>query len=194
MPVKYLKETPSQTAGPYVHIGTYPSAAGLNVRTQEKPNVLAAAGAAERIRIEGIVYDGSGTPVHDGMLEIWQADTKGKYNAKGFTGWGRAVADYKTGEWAFETVKPGATPYRDGRKQAPHVTLLVFARGINIHLHTRMYFPEDEAAHATDPVLAAVPPDQRHTLIARREKRGGETVYRLDIHLQGDKETVFFDF
>jgi protocatechuate 3,4-dioxygenase alpha subunit len=195
MPVEYLKETPSQTAGPYVHIGTVPAVAGLNLRSQEKLNVLTHAGVSgQPIRIEGIVFDGSGAPVKDAMLEIWQADGDGRYNAPGFAGWGRAVADFKTGEWWFETVKPGTTPGPKGRPQAPHVSLLVFARGINIHLHTRVYFSDEEAANASDPMLGAI--EQRHlreTLIARREERGGQIVYRFDVYLQGEKETVFFD-
>ncbi len=195
MPVEYLKETPSQTAGPYVHIGTVPSAAGLPVRTQEKANVLAAADAdGERIRIEGIILDGAGDVVRDAMIELWQADPQGRYAAGSFIGWGRAVADFKTGEWVFETVKPGPTKYADGRMQAPHLNLLLFARGINIHLHTRLYFADEDAANADDPVLAAVgSPALRQTLIAEAEQRGGETVYRFEIRLQGEGETVFFD-
>ena len=195
MPVRYLKETPSQTVGPYVHIGTVPSAAGLPVRTQEKPNVLAAADTdGERIRIEGIIYDGAGDPVRDAMIELWQADAQGRYGSKAFLGWGRAVADFESGEWDFETVKPGPTHSADGGLQAPHLDLLLFARGLNIHLHTRLYFADEEAANAEDPVLNAVPsPALRQTLIAAAEPRGGETVYRFEIHLQGDRETVFLD-
>lgn len=192
MPVTYRKETPSQTAGPYVHIGTVPSAAGLPVRTQEKPNVLAGSGVdGERIRIEGIIHDGAGDIVRDAMIELWQADPKGRYDNPSFLGWGRAVADFDTGEWVFETVKPGPTNLGDGSAQAPHVNLLLFARGMNIHLHTRMYFADEEAANAADPVLSA--PGARETLIATAEQRGGETVYRFEIRLQGDGETVFFD-
>jgi protocatechuate 3,4-dioxygenase alpha subunit len=196
MPVDYLKETPSQTAGPYVHIGALPSVAGLPVRTQEQLHVVAgAASAGERIRLEGVVLDGSGAPVKDAVLEIWQADGDGRYNAPGFFGWGRAAADFKTGEWFFETVKPGATPWRDGRTQAPHISVLIFARGINIHLHTRAYFSDEAEANAADPVLRSI--EQRHrvdTLIAERGARGGQTVYRFEIRLQDDaRETVFFD-
>lgn len=188
-----LKETPSQTGGPYVHIGLLPAAAGLAVRTQEKPNVLAGA-SGERIRIEGVITDGSGAPVKDALIELWQADASGAYGQDGFSGFLRAAADFETGEWWFETVKPGRTPWRDGRLQAPHASLLMFARGINIHLHTRLYFSDEEGANAEDPVLRAI--EQRHrveTLIARRENGPGLPVYRFDIRLQGDGETVFFD-
>lgn len=187
MPVEYLKETPSQTAGPYVHIGTMPAHAGLPVRQNEALNVIEAPG--ERIVIEGIVIDGSGAPVKDAMLELYQADSKGRVGDN--TLWGRAAAVFETGEFRFDTVRPGALGYRDGRMQAPHLTLLIFARGINIHLHTRMYFPEDEAAHAADPALNRVEQiHRRRTLIAEKKKDG---YYRFVIHLQGDQETVFFD-
>lgn len=195
MPVKPLRETPSQTAGPYLHIGLAPASAGLPVRTQDKPHVLAEASVpGERIVIEGVVYDGSGAPVRDAMVEIWQADSAGRHNGPGFLGWGRAVADFTTGLWRFETIKPGAARGRGGKPEAPHVSFHIFARGINIHLHTRMYFPEEEEANAADRVLRSI--EHRHrvpTLIARRETRGGENVYRFDIRLQGEGETIFFD-
>jgi len=191
MPVEPLNETPSQTAGPYVHIGTYPSSAGLNVRTQEKPNVLAAASTkGERIRIEGAIYDGAGSIVTDAMIELWQADADGRFPGI----WGRAVSDFRTGLWFFETVKPGATRSRTGAVEAPFVTLIVFARGINIHLHTRMFFADETAANAADPTLKAVAePHLQKTLLAARATRDGQTVYRFDIRLQGEGETVFFD-
>ena len=168
-----LKETPSQTGGPYIHIGTVPGFAGLKTRSQEQLNRLATSGPV--IRIEGSIYDGAGAAIPDGIIELWQADPSGCYNAPGFQGWGRA-------------------PWRDGRLQAPHVTLAIFARGINIHLHTRMYFPEDEAALAADPVLLAIEhPARRRTLVATRLPGDGTAVYRFDIFLQGERETVCFD-
>jgi protocatechuate 3,4-dioxygenase alpha subunit len=196
MPRTPLKETPSQTAGPFVHIGTVPASAGLKNRTQERLNILAgAATLGERIIVEGIIHDGAGAPLTDAMIEIWQADSEGRYGSAAFSGWGRAVADFETGLYRFETIKPGVVPFRDGRPQAPHVTFSIFARGINIHLQTRMYFPEEVAANAADPALTAVgKPALIETLIARKEERGNEMVYRFDIHLQGERETVFFDF
>ncbi len=195
MPVEPLNETPSQTAGPYVHIGTYPSSAGLNVRTQEKPNVLANASTkGERVRIEGTIFDGAGSVVTDAMIELWQADADGRFAGKDAGGWGRAVSDFKTGLWFFETVKPGATRTKAGAAEAPFVTLLVFSRGINIHLHTRMYFADETAANAADPTLKAVAePHLQKTLVAARTTRDGQIVYRFDIRLQGEGETVFFD-
>ena len=205
-PLTYLKETAAQTAGPYLHIGLYPSAAGLNVRTQERPNVLVtAATAGERIRVEGRVIDGGGAPVRDALVEIWQANAHGRYDHPadtrdgpldgGFRGWGRAVTDFETGLWWFETIKPGRVPGRHGHKaMAPHLNLWIVARGINIGLNTRLYFGDEAGANAEDPVLRLIePPERRRTLVAAREERGGEVVYRLDIHLQGDDETVFFD-
>lgn len=187
MPVEYLKETPSQTAGPYVHIGTLPGQAGLAIRADEALHILKAEG--ERIVIEGLVLDGSGTPVRDAMVELWQADAQGRVGVHGL--WGRAGADATSGEFRFETVLPGQMAWSDGRPQARHVSLLIFARGINIHLHTRLYFPDDEAALAADPVLGRIEQVvRRKTLIAEKLASGH---YRLVIRLQGDDETVFFD-
>lgn len=187
-----LTETPSQTAGPFVHIGTMPNIAGLKAKHPGPDNILARDGTlGERIRIEGLIHDGAGALVKDALVEIWQANANGQYGANDFTGFGRAATDFDTGLFFFETVKPGATPYRDGRMQAPHVTLAIFARGINIHLQTRLYFSDE--ANADDPVLQLVgAPDLVATLIAQREP--SRPLYRFDIHLQGDRETVFFDF
>jgi protocatechuate 3,4-dioxygenase alpha subunit len=190
-----MKETPSQTAGPFVHIGTIPDVAGLKSPDRGKQNVLASrANTALRIRLEGVVYDGGGAPVADAMLEIWQADQDGRFGTPEFGGWGRAATDFKTGAFAFETIKPGSVPFHDGRKQAPHVWVSIFARGINLHLQTRLYFSDENAANAADPVLQLVgDPALIDTLIARRQDGGDVPVYRFDIRLQGERETVFFD-
>lgn len=187
MPVEPLKETPSQTAGPYVHIGAYPSAAGLPARTQAKPNVVFGPSAkGTRVRVEGSVRDGAGTPVTDAMLELWQADADGKFPG----GFGRSITDFATGEFWFDTVKPGAA----APNEAPFVTLLIFARGINIHLRTRMFFDDEAPANAADPTLKAVgDPRLQATLLGRKSMRDGLAVYRFDIVLQGENETVFFD-
>jgi len=194
MPVEYLKESPSQTAGPYVHIGTMPAHAGLNLRTQEKLNVLTGPDVeGERIRIEGTIKDGAGSLAPDVVVESWQADAKGHHNQSGFLGWGRAACDPATGLWFIETIKPGRFAARSGKMQAPFISLQLFARGINIHLQTRLYFEDEAEANQADPVLSMVDPAHRPTLIAKKHKRGSETVYRLDIVLQGEGETVFFD-
>jgi protocatechuate 3,4-dioxygenase alpha subunit len=198
----YLRETTSQTAGPYVHIGLAPGAAGLRTFDRELGQVIAPEGTpGERIRIEGHVIDGTGAPVKDVLIEVWQADTAGIYPhpedprmaevALGFRGWGRVIPDFDSGQWVIDTIKPGAVQGRAGRMQAPHLNLWLVARGINIGLNTRMYFPEDEAALAADPVLTSVEsPARRQTLIATRTAPGS---YRFDIRLQGDGETVFID-
>lgn len=201
-----LSETASQTAGPYLHIGLYPSAAGLKIRSQERPNIVAGPGVAgERIRIEGLVVDGTGSVVKDAMVELWQANAAGRYNHpadrrelpldEDFRGWGRAVTDFQTGLWWFETIKPGGVPGRLGQgPMAPHVSLWIAARGINIGLHTRLYFSDEATANAEDPVLRMIEqPVRRETLIAQRNEREGQVVYHFDIRLQGEGETAFFD-
>ena len=200
--LNYLQESPSQTAGPYVHIGLAPGAAGFHTFETELGQTIAADGVpGERIRVEGLVYDGTGAPVKDVLLELWQADANGIYPhpedpradqvAKGFRGWGRVISDFETGLWSFETIRPGATPGRAGKVQAPHLNLWLVSRGINIGLNTRMYFPQDTALHAGDPVLNSVEQAvRRQTLIATQT---GPATYRFDIRLQGDGETVFID-
>ena len=185
------RESPSQTAGPYVHIGCVPNATGLPFgSTDLGANLISGTGQGTPITITGQVIDGAGEPLLDAMIEIWQADAEGRFGMDpGFTGWGRTAGDMETGVFTFETIKPGAIALPDGRLQAPHITFWIVARGINIGLHTRMYFPED--ATDTDPLLAAIPdPGRIATLIATRT---GDTSYRFDIRLQGEGETVFFD-
>ena len=137
----YLKETASQTAGPYVHIGLAPGAAGFDIYRQELGWDIAGPNAkGERIRVEGIVIDATGSPVKDVLLEAWQANADGTYAHQegggeveaGFRGWGRVITDFATGEWGFDTVKPGAVPGRNGSTQAPHINLWIVARGINV--------------------------------------------------------------
>lgn len=200
-----LKESPSQTAGPYVHIGTAPNWVGIRgVWEEDLGQSLIGPGAqGERIVVKGRVFDGSGTALKDALIEIWQADANGLYNSpqekrgqadQNFTGWGRQPADGVTGEYRFETLKPGRVPYRDGRLMAPHITFWIVARGINIGLHTRMYFGDEEAANAECPVLARIEHKVRvPTLIAPRSEDNGVPAYTFDIYLQGEKETVFFD-
>jgi protocatechuate 3,4-dioxygenase alpha subunit len=201
-----LRETASQTAGPYVHIGLAPKAAGFDIFDNDFGNVLTTPETqGERITIEGKVFDGSGTPVRDVLLEIWQANAQGRYAHPGdrqagkaldaaFRGWGRACSDFDTGTWSFDTIKPGSVAGRHGVAMAPHVNLWIVARGINIGLHTRIYFDDEAQANAADPVLNLVEWEvRRKTLIARRGQRGGKTVYTFDVQLQGPDETVFFD-
>jgi protocatechuate 3,4-dioxygenase, alpha subunit len=203
----YLKETPSQTAGPYVHIGLIPHQAGFDIFKNNFSNILVSPETVgERIRIEGRIIDGGGRATTDVMVEIWQANAAGRYNHPAdrqedkpidptFRGWGRTGTDFKTGLYTFETVKPGPVVGRKGhRPMAPHVNVWLAARGINIGLSTRLYFSDEAAANADDPVLNIIDsPLRRETLIAQREEREGTIVYVFDIYLQGDRETVFFD-
>jgi protocatechuate 3,4-dioxygenase alpha subunit len=203
MPLQYLQESPSQTAGPYVHIGLIPHQAGFDIFDKNFSNVLVGPKTqGERIRIEGRVLDGLGSVCKDILVEIWQANAAGRYNHPadtqdkpldpGFRGWGRTGTDFETGLYAFETVKPGAVVGRRGHKpMAPHVNFWIAARGMNIGLATRMYFADEMMLNADDPVLRMV--DRRETLLAHREEREGAAVYVFDIRLQGDGETVFFD-
>ena len=201
--LNYLKETPSQTAGPYVHIGLAPGAAGFDIYKQELGWDIAGPHAkGERIRVEGIVVDGTGSPIKDVLLEAWQANSEGYYAhsegggnvEEGFRGWGRVITDFDTGEWSFDTIKPGSIQGRNVGPQAPHINLWIVARGINVGLNTRLYFDDETDANAKDPVLNIIEWERRRaTLLAKRNERDGQIVYRFDIKLQGQDETVFFD-
>lgn len=185
--------TPSQTVGPFFHGGMLRE--GLEVLVTPETQ-------GERVRIEGRVYDGERVPVNDAVVEIWQANAHGRYRHPAdqrpvpldpaFVGFGRAGTD-DAGYYRFETIKPGPVPFQAQRAQAPHINVFVLARGLLDQLATRLYF-EDEPANGTDPVLAQVPGDRRAALLARRVRNGEPAVYRFDIVLQGDDETVFFDF
>jgi protocatechuate 3,4-dioxygenase alpha subunit len=198
------RETASQTAGPYVHIGLAPRAAGFDIFENNFGHVLATeATQGERIRIEGRVFDGIGTVLKDVLIEIWQANAAGRYAHPAdrqpgkaldphFRGWGRAATDFESGVYAFETVKPGVVEGRNGRFMAPHVNAWIVARGINVGLSTRIYFSDEAEANAKDAVLDLIEWEARRaTLVAQRE--AGSNVYRFDIRLQGEGETVFFD-
>jgi protocatechuate 3,4-dioxygenase alpha subunit len=204
-PMRYLRETASQTAGPYVHIGLAPGAAGFEIFATELGGDIAGPDAAgERIAVEGVVRDGTGGLVKDVLIEVWQANAVGIYAhpedrrsaavEPGFRGWGRVISDFETGLWRFATVKPGPVPGRGGRMMAPHLNLWIVARGINVGLNTRMYFADETEANAADPVLNLVEHvERRRTLVADRGERDGAALYRFDIRLQGEDETVFFD-
>lgn len=202
-PVPQLRETPSQTAGPYVHIGLTPNFADIKgvYAADLGATMLTPATVGERIVITGRVIDGAGAPVGDAVVELWQADADGSYAmptgpnanaAPAFSGWGRQPTD-ADGVFSFETIKPGPVAGPDGKPMAPHVALWIVARGVNIGLQTRLYFADEADANASDWVLSKIPdPRRRATLVARREE-GPVPQYVLDIYLQGDRETVFFD-
>ena len=190
--------TPSQTVGPFFAYGLT-SNGKYDWNDAFTNNLVTPDVSGERIRVTGRVLDGDGLPLRDAMLEIWQADAQGRFADpqdkralpnSAFRGFGRCGTD-AIGSYFFDTIKPGVVPDADGKPQAPHLLLAVFARGMLLHLYTRIYF-DGEAANASDPVLALVPADRRATLIATR-KGGAGGVYSLDIRLQGDNETVFFE-
>ncbi|MGQ0333428.1 protocatechuate 3,4-dioxygenase subunit alpha [Halomonas elongata] len=197
-----LHETASQTAGPYVHIGLALDVAGLPERDEEIWSRMAKPEAeGEHIEVIGTVIDGNGDPVRDALLEAWQADASGQYQPafdlqKAFNSFGRTATTAEgNSEWSLTTIKPGSVARGDGKVMAPHINLAVFARGINIHLQTRLYFEDEVEANAACPVLGAIEsPTRRQTLIAKREEVDGKVRYRFDIRLQGEGETVFFDF
>jgi protocatechuate 3,4-dioxygenase, alpha subunit len=187
--------TPAQTAGPFFAFCLTPAAYEYR---QIFTNDLAADGVpGERIRIEGRVFDGEGQPVPDAMIEIWQADPSGRFatpkqsGSAAFKGFGRTECD-ADGRFRFTTLKPGAVPGPQGSRQAPHINVGIFARGLLRRLFTRMYF-SDEIHNANDPVLALVPGDRSLTLIAHLSDTVSGPVYAFDIRLQGENETVFFE-
>jgi len=199
--LRYLKETPSQTAGPYVHIGLTPNFCDISgvYEGDLGTAMVNDKTTGERIIVTGRIFDGAGALVRDAVIEIWQADGAGLYNSPSemrgnadpnFTGWGRCPTRAEDGVYSFETIKPGKVPFKDGRRQAPHITFWIVARGINLGLHTRMYFPEESEANNADPLLMRIEHrDRVATLIAARD---GST-YTFDIRLQGENETVFLD-
>jgi len=190
------KTTPSQTIGPFF---SYSLTSAKHGRTLLAPNRMDVASGVQ-IGISGQVFDGDSDPISDAMLEIWQADQQGRLAKTNdsanihFRGFSRTDTDLE-GTFVFETVKPGRLNTADNNLQAPHINVMVFARGILTHLCTRIYFA-DEASNKSDPVLAAIPdPKRRKTLIAVPQPgRDGRLNYRFDIRLQGEAETVFFQW
>ena len=185
--------TPPQTVGPFFHGG---------MLTDPLNTLVTPDTHGERIRIEGHVYDGDRAPVSDAVVEIWQANAAGRYRHPAdrrevaldpsFIGFGRAGTD-EAGFFWFETIRPGPVPFMRQGTQAPHLNVAVFARGLLHHLATRLYF-RDEPANAADPVLGLVPEPRRTTLLASPMDSDAAAVYRFDIVLQGDAETVFFKY
>lgn len=169
--------TPSQTVGPFFDFGL----------CLDGMTALVEPGTPGAIELEGRLLDGAGAPVPDGMVEIWQADAGGRYD--GAFGWGRSPTD-ADGRFAFTTVKPGPVQEPDGSVQAPHLSMLCFARGLLKPVHTRVYFADEPDANAADPVLGSIAGEEaRATLLAHA---GAPGRYTFDVTLQGDGQTVFF--
>ena len=190
-PLDNLRETPSQTAGPYVHIGCIPTFAGLGAIYPEDLGKYAIDDGAEGeiITITGSIYDGAGWAFRDAMFESWQCDDVGRFPGQPdadpkMNGFCRFAADAESGEFTLRTVKPG----RVG-DQSPHIALWIVARGINTGLQTRIYFEDED--NSADPVLNRI--EQRNRVQTMIAKKTGTGAYRFDIYLQGDKETVFLD-
>lgn len=180
--------TPSQTVGPY-----------FTMKLRNNNVLVGPEVKGEPIRIEGRVFDGDGAFVEDALVEIWQADAGGKYAKAGggtpkFTGFGRAESDPTTGTYWFETVKPGRVPDPEGELQAPHLSVIVQARGMLRPVFTRLYFSDEMEANEADLILRMVPPERRPTLLASLARVEERKVYQFDVRLQGADETVFFDF
>lgn len=196
------KQTASQTVGPYFAY-CLTEAERYSGHSVASNRLVADATLGSRIQIEGRVFDGAGKPVPDAMIEIWQANAAGRYahpeDTRGhapldhsFQGFGRAGTD-AAGGYFFDTIKPGAVPGTAGSPQAPHVNVVVFARGMLVHAYTRLYFSDEQSANAADLLLNSVPESRRRTLVAKRHESDGRIAYLFDIRLQGDGETVFFD-
>ena len=191
-------QTPSQTVGPFFAFGLSAPQYGYLHDAIASGDLADDSVRGERIEIAGQVLDGAGVPVSDAMVEIWQADSEGRYahpadgrpSNQNFRGFGRFGTGTEPGNrFIFRTIKPGPVD----AEQAPHITVVVFMRGMLTHAYTRLYFSDEEQANARDAVLKSVPEDRRATLIARRDETSASPLYRFDIHLQGDEETVFFD-
>jgi protocatechuate 3,4-dioxygenase, alpha subunit len=192
-----LKQTPSQTVGPYFAYGLCPEQYNFDLKSLFTPSIADREAAGEHISIVGNVYDGQGKVVGDAVIEMAQADSTGHYvqsvaeaRESGFRGFARVGTgtDPKL-RYVVDTVKPGKT----GDDAAPHIDVILLMRGMLLHTFTRIYFDDEAEANAKDAVLSSVPEERRATLVAKREPDTSSTIYRFDIYLQGPKETVFFD-
>ncbi len=192
-----LRQTPSQTVGPYF---------AMRLGGEGQDILVGPDTPGQHVRIEGLVIDGDGNHIEDALVEVWQADAEGRYRhpddwwtdvpeTEAFTGFGRSQSDFKTGAWSIETVKPGAVPGPDGSMQAPHINVIVQARGMLLPSFTRIYFSDEDEANRDDHVLGQVPPERRGTLIAQLQPgEADKATYRFDIRFGGEAETVYFDF
>jgi protocatechuate 3,4-dioxygenase alpha subunit len=192
-----LKQTPSQTVGPYFAYGLAPEQYNFELKSLFSPTIAGPDAAGEHVTVLGNVYDGNGQPVSDALIEMIQRNADGRYVSTqqevedtGFRGFAR-VGTGTDSKFRFivETVKPGVA----GPNEAPHIDVIVLMRGMLVHAFTRIYFDDEAEANARDTVLAQVPAERRATLVAKREGSASRPVYRFEIHTQGPNETVFFD-
>ena len=192
-----LKQTPSQTVGPYFAYGLCPEQYNFDLKSLFTASVADYDAAGEHISIVGQVFDGDGNVIGDAMIEVSQVDSQGRYpasraevEASGFRGFARVgTGTDPQKRFIVETIKPG----RASADEAPHLNVIVTMRGMLLHTFTRIYFDDEAAANERDAVLGLVPAERRATLIARREPGTSKMVYRFDIRMQGEQETVFFD-
>ena len=195
-----LKQTPSQTVGPFFAYGLTAQQYGYDHTAIADGTMWRDGVPGERISIYGQVFDGVGQAVSDAMIELWQADGEGRFAGaaageappgnSAFSGFGRAGTGVaRDCRFEFDTVKPGSA----GPGRAPVISVAVFMRGLLSHVYTRIYFSDEASANASDTVLQTVPADRRNTLIAQRQGGPGQPRYRFDVHMQGPGETVFFD-
>ncbi len=194
-------QTPSQTVGPFFAYGLVPEQYNYGFSSVAGGDMTTEAVEGQHIRLIGQVFDGAGDLVPDALIEIWQANSHGRYNHPAddrrdnlldpaFKGFGRVgTGTTPDSRFSFDTIKPGSV---DG-KQAPHLNMTILMRGLLLHVYTRVYFSDEAEANADDPVLSSVPEERRETLIARRDVNLPGRVYRFDVHMQGPDETVFFD-
>ena len=199
---KKFKQTPSQTAGPYLHIGFLPKKVGINSSFSRELNnlILSEKTKGTRIEISGKIYDGNNEVLKDALIEIWQVDSNGNYQSrltqnnkydKNFSNWGRTSCDLNTGLWKFNTIKPGKVQLNKSEILAPHIWLWIVARGINLGLYTCMYFSDENTLNKLDRNLKKL--TNYNNLQSLFAVNIEEHKYEFNIYLQGDKETIFFN-
>lgn len=200
--MELLRQTPSQTVGPFFAYGLTAEQYGYPYDSLMNHSLVSIDTPGQRIYVTGRIFDGTGASITDALIELWQADPQGQYRTmpieqntvahidRGFLGFGRmGTGTLPDGQFRFTTLKPGAT----GDGSAPHINVMLLMRGSLRNLYTRLYFADEPQANAQDPLLNAVPLDRRSTLLAQREEINEETRYVFDIHMQGPDETVFFE-
>lgn len=197
MDTSKLRQTPSQTVGPFFAYSLAAEQYGYDYNSLVNDLLISEDVEGERIYITGNIYDGAGQTIPDALIELWHGDKQGRYRSvsiaqkhDGFKGFGRlGTGTDPQHRFRFATIKPGST----GAGQAPHINVILFMRGSLHQLYTRLYFSDEVEANSKDEILNAVPEERRHTLIAQRNEHAGRTTYHFDIHMQGANETVFFD-